>query len=298
MNLLVCKLRGFPVIRSIQDIYPDTLVSQRYIQKSSFIYNILLKIEKFNYRNSSLNVFISSEFHHSYLSMIDTKPLSNDICVPNWGEEYKEINQFDFLNSSLYKEITDWRDNAFLYVFGGNFSTSAATKSLLLLLKDHFHKHNIKLLLAGSGAELIDCVEIVETFHLEKFVKIISPWHKIDTDLVLSSANAFVLPSLEEQNNFSVPSKIIDYIRIGRPILAIAPFNSSIFHIITDNNLGFCCKSIHDEDFLSHFLALSSYGDIKYVEYHDNCKSFYKNTLSNRNSLNFLVDMIIKNANL
>jgi hypothetical protein len=60
------------------------------------------------------------------------------------------------------------------------------------------------------------------------------------------TAQADGLVLLQPQSAVQVPAKLFEYVRIGRPILALAPPNSSIEWILNNSGIPYVC--IHDED--------------------------------------------------
>ena len=169
---------------------------------------------------------------------------------------------------------------------------SVSDKRNLKPILNSLKKDNIKILFAGSGSEYNKLSECISNFDLSKNVMLISPWHKSDTYPILSLADCFLLPSIDGQNNLSVPSKLLSYLKVSKPILAVAPKNSTISRIITDNKIGMCVSSMNDPIFKDSFEEFSTMKGDELQFFSSNCKKFYLNQLSENTSLNDITNNI------
>ena len=70
----------------------------------------------------------------------------------------------------------------------------------------------------------------------------VHPWVLFkDLPLMLSGADMFVAVIEPEAGIYSVPSKVLTYLGIGRPVLALVPLENLSARLIQNNNAGFAC---------------------------------------------------------
>jgi hypothetical protein len=80
----------------------------------------------------------------------------------------------------------------------------------------------------------------------------------------------------------SIPSKVFDLIKIGKPVLCIASQNSEIARLVNKHNIGKCFNS-SDVSQIAQFI-FSAYQKpeilLEYAKNADNCSGLYTNTLA------------------
>ena len=229
--MLVCKLRGMPLVLSVQDLYPEFLLAQkRGIKKSSWLYSLLHWLDMQTARNCAGLIVISERFREVYVS--DRRiPKDKIAVVPNW------IDDSQAMVTSPAEDIRKKHDvpaDAFLVIYGGNIGTAAGMENLLEAFQHLLPQNNIYLLLAGAGSSLPNCLDLIREHQLER-VKIHSPWQVSDTYTLLSAADLCILPTQGEQSLVSVPSKLLSYMLAGRCILALAAPEFETARILLDS---------------------------------------------------------------
>ena len=121
ISLLIAKIKGAKSIYNVQEIYPDLLINQGNL-KSSFVINLLKKLEKFIYNNSDAVTTIDDVFYstiharfndsaklHVIPNFVDTdlyKPLENNFTLPEiFGEDNGKIKVLYAGNIGFFQ---DW----------------------------------------------------------------------------------------------------------------------------------------------------------------------------------------------
>jgi glycosyltransferase involved in cell wall biosynthesis len=146
--------------------------------------------------------------------------------IPNWISE--DIAP-DPEAGRVYRRDRGIPDDAFLVVYGGNVGVAANVEQLI----EATRTLDVHLLIAGSGPRVAACRAISHERVLFE-----DPWPVSMTAAVLSAADLLALPTLGEQSFVSVPSKLLTYLLMDKPILAIAPPDSEIARVIADANAG------------------------------------------------------------
>lgn len=255
--LLVCKLRRIPLVLSVQDLYPESLlVQKRGFEKKSCLYSLLHWLDVQITRNCAGLIVISEQFKEIYIQ--DRGIPENKITViPNW------INDSQLYITPPGEQIRRKHNiptDAFLVIYGGNIGVAAGLENLLEAFRYLRSQENIYLLLAGSGSSLPNCVDLIREYQLER-VKIHSPWESSDTYTLLSAADLCILPTKGEQSLVSVPSKLLSYMFAGRCVLAQAAPESETTRILQDSQAGWVISkndAISLADCISGISKLSS----------------------------------------
>ena len=280
LNIFTAKLLGVRVVRSIQDIYPETLSSQKRILKGGLFYKLLSCFERYNYSNSWKNITISQIMGNV---LADRYPqLPQPIIVPNW-HTIPQRSKNEMSRAQISSKIVSG-DTVFLY--GGNISTASNIVGLLQAFATFSIGQPVaKLIIAGSGPLYQTCAELVQNLNMEDKVFFHNPWRAQDTLSLLTLADILILPTDNEQAIYSVPSKIISYMTASRPILAFGVTNSELEDLVCLSGCGWF------------------YDGVDELTIHAGLKASLNSSLLGRQSMGtrgykFMVDNLSKDVNL
>jgi colanic acid biosynthesis glycosyl transferase WcaI len=230
----VAKLRGVPVVVSVQDIYPESLVSQRRTCPQSLLFRVMRRLDASISRSANALVVISDRFYEIYRTT-RAVPAEKIHVVHNWGDR-KAIN-VDCVANSKYRETIGIPADALLAVYAGNIGPAAGTERIVEAFEKLRDRCNAYLLIAGSGSHLNLCMERARVLGLERVI-FHSPWRHEETEIVLGAADLLLLPTIGNQSLASVPSKLISYLLSGKPVLAMVMPDSETADIIRRAGAG------------------------------------------------------------
>lgn len=231
-TLLQCaaRWRRIPVVTSVQDLYPDSLVSQRRTAKSSLLVRLVRRFDTAVARRSARLIVISERFAETYRSTRGIAAGRIEV-IPNWADEDVCIDgERGRRFRARYRIAPDER----LFVYAGNIGVAAGIDVILDAVRSV--SADIRVLVAGSGADT-DRIRSLSR-PLGGRVLVHSPWPVEETDDVLSAADVFLLPTRGEQSFASVPSKLIRYFLAARPVLATALPGSDLDCAVRDARAG------------------------------------------------------------
>jgi colanic acid biosynthesis glycosyl transferase WcaI len=256
--MLVCRLRRMPLILSVQDLYPESLMVQsRGFEKYLFIYSLLRWLDMQITKNCAGLIVISEQFKEVYIR--DRRIPENKITViPNWINDSQVVTVAQGNHIRTKHEIPA---DGFLVIYGGNIGVAAGVENLIAAFQYLSPQENIYLLLAGAGSNLTHCLDLIRNFQIEN-VKIHTPWPASDTLPVLSAADLCILPTQGMQSLVSVPSKLLSYMLAGRCILALAALESETTRILLDSQAGWVISTNDTYSlagYIRHISRLSSY---------------------------------------
>lgn len=248
----------------VQDFY--SIAVKKILQKKfffiyypiSFVFNYF---EKKQFKLSNHIIVISDHFINQIKNW---KIRLNKISViKNWGN-LKKINfekkNLEFLNT--HKLDT----KKFHLVYTG---TLALKHNPNLITKLAINNPEIEILVfgVGSGIEALKKIDIPQNIKIYP----LQPFDKLNC--ILNTADAFLAMINEDAGEFSVPSKVLNYLCAGRPILLSAPKNNLASRIIDQNYAG---KSFNPNDFdgLNKFLSEIYLNKNKRLEMSKNARNF------------------------
>lgn len=248
----------------VQDFY--SIAVKKILQKKlffiywpiSYVFNFF---EKKQFKLSDHIIVISDHF----IDQIKNWKISlNKISViKNWGNLEKinfEKKNLEFLN--MHKLDT----KKFHLVYTG---TLALKHNPDLISKLAIHNPEIEILVFGVGSG----IDALKKMNIPKNVKIypLQPFKKLND--ILNTADAFLAMINEDAGEFSVPSKVLNYLCAGRPILISAPKNNLASKIIDQNNAG---RSFDPSDFdgLNKFLNEVYSNKKKRIEMSKNARNY------------------------
>ena len=231
MNVFLAKLFGVKVVRSVKDLYPDSLLAQDRVSKTSPLYKCLDSLERYACNKSDLNVLLSEKIAAIYKK---DKGIDINYCVIRDWNSYPSQRDEVFLRKDVFPNISN---ESTLMIYGGNISAAANVEGLI----ENFASadlYNTFLLIAGSGSMLTKCQKLSESLGLGGKICFYSDWAVQDTLALLSLGDLLLLPTESTQSNYSIPSKIISYMNSARAILAFGSPGTELESLIKESGSG------------------------------------------------------------
>ena len=215
--LAVAKLRGIPVVVSVQDVYPESLVAQGRTVRRGLVFRAIQAIDTWIANSAKALIVISEQFHEIYRTT-RTVPGAKLHVVPNWGE--RDALHIDPSVVRQFREAKGIPQDAFVAVYAGNVGPASGAEGLVEAFGKVKYLRNTYLLIAGSGSNLESCIARARALGLDRVI-FHSPWKHEETGAVLGLADVLLLPTVGNQSLASVPSKLVSYLLAGRPVLAM-----------------------------------------------------------------------------
>jgi len=230
---LIACLRKIPLVVSIQDIYPESLVAQKRVSPQSYLARCLRAIDRGIARRCRSVIVISDNFAETYRK--SGLPSNNIHIVPNWGDP-DNIVISSVAGKKLRKEL-NIPEQSFLCIYAGNIGSASGIETCIKAYKHLNLEKDIYLLIAGGGSQLMPSKSLASQINPDR-IKFLSPWPASKTSAVLSAADCFLLPTQGRQSLASVPSKMISYLFAGKPIISGCLAQSETAYTIRESNCG------------------------------------------------------------
>jgi colanic acid biosynthesis glycosyl transferase WcaI len=221
---LLARIRKIPIVLRIGDIHPQALIDLGLV-KSRLVISILKIMERLLYQKVD-HIIVLSEKYRQDLIRKGTDPAKISV-VPNWvdsGEvaHLEKVNTFR-KNAELSKD--------FLVTYAGIMSWPQDLETIVesaSLLASH---GDIKFLLVGDGPQKKFLESKSKELELKNLVFL--PLQPRKAYLNIIQASDVCLVSLKKDfKTPAVPSKLLDIMACGRPVLANVPFEGDVPKII------------------------------------------------------------------
>ena len=231
---VVARLRKVPVVVSVQDIYPESLLAQGRAGQRSWLFRAMRGIDAFVARSARAIVTISESFASIYREDrgVDAGRVH---VIPNWLDSRAVVP--DEASSAQFRGRLNLPPDAFLAVFGGNIGVAAGVETLVESMGHLDRADPVRLLVAGDGSQLAACRALGERYG-DSRVLFHTPWPEVETSMVLGAADVLVLPTRGSQTLASLPSKLIAYMLAERPIIALALPGSELARAVEQSGCG------------------------------------------------------------
>jgi glycosyltransferase involved in cell wall biosynthesis len=249
---MVARVRRVPQVLRVQDVYPESLDSQRRLVRRNWAYRLLRHCDQMIARSSQQVLVISRAFQKVYENDRGV-PAENVHVIPNWGDEMVDADRTTAL---AFRRKLGIPENTFVAVYAGNVGVASNAELLveaLAKLKDQPH---IYLVIAGEGAQLCACRDEAERQDLDRVV-IHTPWRTEETGPVIKMADVLLLPTKGRQSLNSIPSKLITYLLSGRPVIAAVLPESDTATAILESGAGWVVNPDSAELMAEAILAAS-----------------------------------------
>lgn len=290
---LFCRIFKIPLILSVQDIYPESLIFQGKLAENGFGTKVLRKIDRAIVRIAHKVIVISAGFADFYIKKRKVSETKVQV-IPNWLDE-KEIKPVEKENS-IFRRL-GFKSSDFIALYAGNIGHAASVITVIeaaTLLKAN---PNVKIVIAGSGTEKYACEKMCFKRGLDN-VFFISPLLNEELNQVHGMADILLLPTLKNASVTSVPSKLIAYMLSAKPILgAVKPSSDSAF-FIKEAECGFIVNPEEPEKLADEIARLSTgqFSDIL-TAMGKKARDYALNNFSKKNCLKKLVNTIENHSN-
>jgi colanic acid biosynthesis glycosyl transferase WcaI len=249
----VAGVRRIPVVLSIHDVYPESLVSLKKLNPGTPIFRLLRWLDTCTARAAAALVVISKSAEKIYSR--DREITYERIHrIADWRAieppPQQEIAQ---RQRSLWGIGTD----TFLIVFAGNIAASCGIESVISVVSKLGDKSQAHLVIAGSGSALESCQRVAGQYKSGR-VKFSGPFLANEDLLILSAGDILILPTQGDQSLLSMPSKLISYMMSGRPVLATARRESDLAKIVNEAGCGWLVEPGDSEALAQHLDTIAA----------------------------------------
>ncbi len=228
-------LRKTRVVTHIQDLQIDAAKDLNMLGNGKSI-KLMFKLEQFFLRKSD---YVSTLTEGMRNKILDKGIDSNKIILfPNWVDT-KKIKVLANRESLREKFNIQLEDLVILY--SGNIGKKQGSDILLEVAENYKNNDKVKFLIVGSGVELNNLKQIAKMKVLSnvKFYPL-QPYELLPA--LLATADLHLVLQKKGASDLVMPSKLTGILAAGGCAIVSAEKETSLYRVISDNNIGFVCK--------------------------------------------------------
>lgn len=203
-----------PIIVDIRDIWPKTLKSIGVI-KNKLEYSFLKKCEEKVY-NSASHIICTSPAYLDYLAKYKPTTLVMNGIDSEWYEKAINTSQYE-IQKARYEMCPSM--NCKLIVYSGNIGTAQNLEFVIEAAKK-LDNSNVFCFI-GDGNEKEKLKKLIRKNRVNEKIKMLPLMNRLDTVKYLKAADYLLVNLINnKEHTEAVPSKIFEYMVIGKPIIA------------------------------------------------------------------------------
>lgn len=274
-----------------KDFFPQSAVDMGLIKKGSITYKIFRCFEKHLFRVSDKIGVISPknvEFYIDHNQEMDSSKV--EVCTNSIKPTELSIIRKLQDRRSYIRRKNDIPDDKLVFIYGGNLSRAQGARFIYNLIEPFSHLDDVYWVFAGNGNEY----NLIESHVNDLGVKNIKMVHYIPQKeyIELLSACDVGLVFLDYKFTIAnIPSRMLNYADLGKPILAATDEYTDCKDIIIENEMGLWSSSDDVGKFISNVKYMSEHRDkIKIMG--ENSRRFLKTNWNVRNTYLQIIENI------
>ncbi len=221
LNVWLGKLKGSKVIYNVQEVYPDILG-----KGTGVIYNILRRVERYIYNNSSGVTTIDKVFYDTIVPRFKHPDTLH--IIPNFVDTdiYKQLDNYPNLNPKIFQH-----NDHLKLLYAGNIGMAQDWETLIELAKQTIDKP-IDYYVIGEGMMRGHLEEKKEEYHLSNIHILQYQPRELMPEIIAFSDIQFIFmePEIAAQG---FPSKVYTIMACGKPLLICSPKNTPIVNFLS-----------------------------------------------------------------
>lgn len=237
---MLAKKKKCPFVYSLQDVFPDSLVTTGMTHEGTAIWKIGRKIENKTYEKATRVVVISDSIGDNLRAkgVVDEKIA----LIPNWIDTEK-VSPVAKENNRLYGEFNISREK-FTVVYAGNFGAAQGADVVLQAAERLKEQSDIQFVIFGGGSEFEAAQKTVSDKKLTNvIINKLLPQDRVPE--VYSLGDVALITCKKGVGNSGMPSKTWSIMACNTPIIASFDTDSELAHILTKAKAG---VSVEPED--------------------------------------------------
>lgn len=222
------RLLRAPLILDVRDVWPDSAVAAGMLREGTRPYQFAKRIETFLYEDAKCITCVSKPMQ----SYIRERSASTDVVLVYNG-----------VSSDTFVDIRKKRVIKKQIIYAGNLGRVQGLDTLLrafsLLIRENVD-HGRDLVLIGDGVLRTEIEHEAAVLGIDDRVKFLGSIPKISLITHLEESEILFI-GLDEHSSLdlTIPSKVFDYMAIGRPIVAaVAGEGKEILSLCVENYLA------------------------------------------------------------
>lgn len=276
----VARKLKVPFVYSLQDIFPDSLVTTGLTRKGSLLWKIGRRIENKTYNYCDQIIVITETMKQNLLEKgVDDDKIQ---MISNWIDTEKTIpiNRED---NRLFEEFNIDRSK-FIVVYAGNFGEAQGAEVVLSAAESLQGKNDIQFVIFGGGSGYEEACKNAERLS-NVFIHPLMPQDRISE--VYSMGDVALITARKGVGKSGMPSKTWSIMACNTRIITSYDLDSDLCRIVQEHDAGICVEPENSEELIKAILSaqqekrqekhIESREVVKKIASKENCTSQYVN---------------------
>ena len=233
----VAKKLKCPLVYSLQDIFPDSLVTTGLTKKGSMLWKIGRKIEQKTYKRCDKIIVISASCKQNLLEKgVEEEKIA---LIPNWVDVEK-VFPVSKTQNALYKEFGIEEDK-FIVVYAGNLGEAQGADVILRSAEILKEEKDIQFVIFGGGAQYAQACRTIEEKDLKNItINPLLPQERVPE--VYSLGDVALIVCKKGVGNSGMPSKTWSIMACNTPIISAFDEDSDLASLLKETGAGVCVE--------------------------------------------------------
>lgn len=272
MPAIIYKKRyNLPLYLYCLDLWPESL-KVNIKNENNIVYKFVKSFSKYIYNKCDF-IDVTSKPFVQYLNQVHEVELSKLRYLPQHGyDAYANLNNKQSIHSGINVSY---------------FGNIGKVQDFDILIKNIDKVNtNVTFHIIGDGSEFVSLKHKIDTNQLN--LRIVLHGYKQKEELVdIYNMTDICLLSLKSDSSIgdTLPSKMIEYLSVNKPILAIA--QGSVKELINEIECGYCVNIGDNEDFIDKINILSINTDLR-VKFGINGRQYFEENYTKEMFINKL----------
>ncbi|MEN6409232.1 MAG: glycosyltransferase family 4 protein [Anaerolineaceae bacterium] len=227
---LLKRIWQVPWILEVVDLYPDAAVAAGILHNSWLIHRFT-SMERFIYRRADRISVICDSFFQNLLQK--GVPPQKIIPIPIWGDTQLVC---PMSKENVFRE-KNHIDHKFVLLYAGNMGHTCCLEDVITAAHYLKDQKDIQFVLVGDGIKR----PLLEKMAQENWLDNVTFLPYQSSDLypqMLAAADVGLVTINPRSDLASLPSKVFNIMASARPVLAIAPEESDLAHLVKKGQCG------------------------------------------------------------
>jgi colanic acid biosynthesis glycosyl transferase WcaI len=229
----VCSIRGLKVVNYVKDIYPEAAVAAGILPSRGMLTTLIRRLDRWICRRAVTNVVISEGVAAFVARSRDVAPERIRV-IPDWLD-LATIRPT--AGGQTWRRVIGLAQDDAVFMFAGTMGHASRVDILVDVAEKLRAQDRIRLVCVGHGPLKARMEREIERRELTNLVLLpFQPREKVAD--MQSAADAMLLTTSAELGASSVPSKLITYLAVGKPVICAVPADTDIATLVRERQLG------------------------------------------------------------
>ena len=231
--LVACILHRTKCVLRIDDVYPEAMIAAGIINQQSKTARFLSWLSRLLYRNVDRIVVLGRDMNQLTVNKLNNCD-DKTILIQNWADldvVFPVPKSENVLLQEL--ELTD----KFVVQCAGNMGLAQDIETMFKAIGLLKKNANIHFLFIGSGAKKQWMEMEVRDKKLSN-VTILDQRDRSDQQNFLNACDIAIVSLISGMKGAGVPSRMYNIMAAGKPIIAIAEYDSELAMVVEEENIG------------------------------------------------------------